>query len=164
MGYFENWCQDESRHGDFFAAILKTQPYLLNDFWAKLWAKFFCLSVYITMYLNDQQRTEFYESLGLETTRFNQHVIIETNNTTKRVFPEVPDVDNENFWRHMDDLVVLNKQLNDIHTSTSPNFLKFFKKLPIYIGFSIKLAEIWNMPAIDSGSFDMASDKTELSY
>jgi hypothetical protein len=21
--YFENWCQDENRHGDFFTAILK---------------------------------------------------------------------------------------------------------------------------------------------
>lgn len=23
--YFENWCQDESRHGDFFTAILKVR-------------------------------------------------------------------------------------------------------------------------------------------
>jgi magnesium-protoporphyrin IX monomethyl ester (oxidative) cyclase len=24
--YFENWCQDENRHGDFFSAILKVRP------------------------------------------------------------------------------------------------------------------------------------------
>jgi hypothetical protein len=24
--YFENWCQDENRHGDFFTAILKVRP------------------------------------------------------------------------------------------------------------------------------------------
>ena len=24
--YFENWCQDENRHGDFFTALLKSQP------------------------------------------------------------------------------------------------------------------------------------------
>merc|ERR1712182_106124 len=30
--YFENWCQDENRHGDFFAAMLKTQQQFLNDF------------------------------------------------------------------------------------------------------------------------------------
>ena len=24
--YFENWCQDENRHGDFVAALLKSQP------------------------------------------------------------------------------------------------------------------------------------------
>ncbi len=72
------------RHGDFFTAILKARPEFLNDFQAKLWSRFFCLSVYITMYLNDNQRSAFYESLGLDTRLFNQHVIIETNNTTAR--------------------------------------------------------------------------------
>jgi len=24
--YFENWCQDENRHGDFVASLLKSQP------------------------------------------------------------------------------------------------------------------------------------------
>ena len=28
---FENWCQDENRHGDFFSALLKSQPQFLND-------------------------------------------------------------------------------------------------------------------------------------
>ena len=41
------------------------------------------------MYLNDHQRDAFYSSLGMNTTLFNQHVIIETNNTTARIFPEV---------------------------------------------------------------------------
>jgi len=27
--YFENWCQDENRHGDFLAAVLKSRPELL---------------------------------------------------------------------------------------------------------------------------------------
>merc|ERR1712139_722583 len=115
--YFENWCQDENRHGDFFAAVLKTQPQFLNDYQAKVWSKFFCLSVYITMYLNDHQRTEFYESLGLNTRQFNQHVIMETNTTTERIFPEVPDVDNGNFWKYMDRLVVCNQQLVEIEKS-----------------------------------------------
>ena len=44
----------------------------LNDWTAKLWSRFFCLSVYVTMYLNDHQRSAFYESLGLDTTQFNR--------------------------------------------------------------------------------------------
>ena len=47
----------------------------LNDWKAKLWSRFFCLSVYVTMYLNDHQRTAFYESLGLDTTQFNRFVL-----------------------------------------------------------------------------------------
>ncbi|KAM5546518.1 hypothetical protein ABKV19_002411 [Rosa sericea] len=42
--YFENWCQDENRHGDFFSALMKAQPQFLNDWKAKLWSRFFCLS------------------------------------------------------------------------------------------------------------------------
>ena len=80
--YFENWCQDENRHGDFFTAVLKARPEFINDFEAKLWSRFFCLSVYVTMYLNDHSRAEFYESIGLDTTQFNMHVIHQTNKTT----------------------------------------------------------------------------------
>ncbi|KAJ9525238.1 hypothetical protein QJQ45_020778 [Haematococcus lacustris] len=87
--YFESWCQDENRHGDFLAAILKAKPELLQGWEAKLWSRFFCLSVYITMYLNDHQRTTFYESLGMNTTQFNRHVILETNRSTERLFPQV---------------------------------------------------------------------------
>ena len=83
------------RHGDFFSAILKTQPQFLNDWQSRQWSKFFCLSVYVTMYLNDHQRSAFYESIGLNTTQFNQHVVIETNKTTARIFPEVPDCETE---------------------------------------------------------------------
>lgn len=43
--YFENWCQDENRHGDFFSALMKAQQQFLNDWKAKLWSRFFCLSV-----------------------------------------------------------------------------------------------------------------------
>jgi magnesium-protoporphyrin IX monomethyl ester (oxidative) cyclase len=28
--FFESWCQDENRHGDFFAAILKSQNRYLH--------------------------------------------------------------------------------------------------------------------------------------
>lgn len=47
----------------------------LDDWKAKLWSRFFCLSVYVTMYLNDHQRAAFYGSLGLDTTVFNRQAI-----------------------------------------------------------------------------------------
>jgi len=152
--YFENWCQDENRHGDFFAAMLKTQPQFLNDFQAKFWSKFFCLSVYITMYINDHRRTAFYESLGLNTTQFNQHVIMETNTTTERIFPEVPDVKSSSFWDHMDHMVVLSKRLKMIEESSAPMPLKFLQKLPVIVGFLIDLLSIWFIPHKESGSFN----------
>jgi hypothetical protein len=47
--------------------VLKAKPDLLEGTVAKLWSRFFCLSVYITMYLNDNQRSAFYESIGMNT-------------------------------------------------------------------------------------------------
>lgn len=55
----------------------------------RLWSRFFCLSVYVTMYLNDHQRKDFYQTLGMNVDQFDRHVITETNRTTERIFPVV---------------------------------------------------------------------------
>lgn len=54
-----------------------------------MWSRFFCLSVYVTMYLNDHQRADFYNTLGMNVDAFDRHVITETNRTTERIFPVV---------------------------------------------------------------------------
>lgn len=43
--------------------------------------------------------------------QFNQHVIIETNKTTERIFPAVPDVEHPEFFVKMDKLVQLNNKV-----------------------------------------------------
>ncbi|KAK9837644.1 hypothetical protein WJX74_002026 [Apatococcus lobatus] len=153
--YFENWCQDENRHGDFFSALLKSQPQYLNDWKAKLWSRFFCLSVYVTMYLNDHQRTSFYESLGMNTTQFNRHVIIETNKTTARIFPEVPDCETPEFWKHMEALISLNKKLIAIGASDAPQWQKNLQRAPIFAGFAKNLLALFNGKTVDCGSYDL---------
>lgn len=57
------------------------------------------------MYLNDHQRDAFYRLLGMNTTQFDRHVIVETNKTTERIFPQVPDVERPGFFDIMDDMV-----------------------------------------------------------
>ena len=148
--YFENWCQDESRHGDFLAAILKMYPNLLTGFEARLWSRFFTLSVYVTMYLNDHSRTAFYESIGLNTTQFNRHVIIETNKTTERLFPEVPDTEDPAFWEHMEALVSLNRRL----AAAGPN-ASILTKAPILAGFGVHLLALFFGKMRRSGSADV---------
>jgi len=161
--YFENWCQDENRHGDFFSALLKSNPEILNEWAAKLWARFFCLSVYITMYLNDHQRKAFYGALGLDATVFNQHVIVETNRTTARVFPAVPDVEHPDFFNKMDKLVELNTQLIGLGQSETPDFLKNFQRVPIIASMVGLMFEIFMMKPIDSGSWDFKNE-TQLAF
>lgn len=106
--FFESWCQDENRHGDFFAAILKSQPNLLTTPVAKLWCRFFLLVVFATMYLNDLQRAEFYANIGLDAKKFDQHVIIKTNFNSARLFPVILDVQNPIFFPFLDKCVAAN--------------------------------------------------------
>ncbi|RVX04951.1 Magnesium-protoporphyrin IX monomethyl ester [oxidative] cyclase, chloroplastic [Vitis vinifera] len=162
--YFENWCQDENRHGDFFSALMKAQPQFLNDWKAKLWARFFCLSVYVTMYLNDCQRTDFYEGIGLNTKEFDMHVIIETNRTTARIFPAVLDVENPEFKRKLDRMVEINQQLIAVGESDDIPVVKNLKKIPLIAGLASEILAAYLMPPVESGSVDFAEFEPQLVY
>ncbi|KAL4448635.1 hypothetical protein ABPG75_005854 [Micractinium tetrahymenae] len=153
--YFENWCQDENRHGDFLTAVLKARPELLKGLEARLWSRFFCLSVYITMYLNDHQRSKFYEALGLNTTQFNRHVILETNNATARIFPEVPDVEAPGFWPAMDRMVQYNEKIVEIGNSEAPEFLKKVQQAFYIERIIAECFQLFVGPMVRSGSFDI---------
>ncbi|XP_022978035.1 magnesium-protoporphyrin IX monomethyl ester [oxidative] cyclase, chloroplastic [Cucurbita maxima] len=162
--YFENWCQDENRHGDFFSALLKAQPQFLNDWKAKLWSRFFCLSVYVTMYLNDCQRTAFYEGIGLNTKEFDMHVIIETNRTTARIFPAVPDVENPEFKRKLDRMVEINEKLIAVGESNEIPLVKNLKRIPLAAALVSEILAAYLMPPIESGSVDFAEFEPQLVY
>jgi magnesium-protoporphyrin IX monomethyl ester (oxidative) cyclase len=162
--YFENWCQDENRHGDFFSALMKAQPQFLNDWKAKLWSRFFCLSVYVTMYLNDCQRSAFYEGIGLDTKEFDMHVIIETNRTTARIFPAVPDVENPEFKRKLDRMVEVNLKIIAIGESNDIPLVKNLKRVPLIAQLVSEIIAAYLMPPIESGSVDFAEFEPKLVY
>ncbi|EHA8588343.1 Magnesium-protoporphyrin IX monomethyl ester [Cocos nucifera] len=152
------------RHGDFFSALMKAQPQFLNDWKAKLWARFFCLSVYVTMYLNDCQRTAFYEGIGLNTKEFDMHVIIETNRTTARIFPAVLDVENPEFKRKLDRMVEINQKLIATGESQDMPLVKNLKRIPLIAALVSELLAAYLMPPIDSGSVDFADFEPQLVY
>lgn len=141
--FFENWCQDENRHGDFFDAIMKANPDILNDWKARLWCRFFLLSVFATMYLNDIQRSGFYASLGLDARNYDKYVIEKTNETAGRVFPIVLDVENPDFYGRLEVCVKNNEKLREIQSSNSPKPLKLLRKLPLYASNAWQLAQLY---------------------
>jgi magnesium-protoporphyrin IX monomethyl ester (oxidative) cyclase len=147
--FFENWCQDENRHGDFFDAIMKAQPQFLTGWKAKLWSRFFLLSVFATMYLNDIQRSDFYRSLGLDAREYDIHVIRKTNETAGRVFPVILNVDHPEFYQRLDICTKNNEKLAAIASSNTPKFLQFFQKLPIYASTATQLLRLYLMKPID---------------
>jgi magnesium-protoporphyrin IX monomethyl ester (oxidative) cyclase len=152
FNFFENWCQDENRHGDFFDALMKSQPQFLNDWRAKLWCRFFLLSVFATMYLNDIQRSGFYRSLGLDARDYDIHVIRKTNETSGRVFPVILNVDHPAFFQLLDRCTENVKKLGAIASSKTPKFWQFFQKLPLYTSTAAHLIRLYFMKPIDAAA------------
>jgi magnesium-protoporphyrin IX monomethyl ester (oxidative) cyclase len=148
--FFESWCQDENRHGDFFAALLKSQSSLLNTFESKLWCRFFLLSVFVTMYLNDLQRSDFYSTIGLDTKQFDQHVIRKTNQSSSTLFPVVLDVDNPEFFNLLDLCAECNTQLIELEKETSSEFTKVFAKIPLYFNMVTNLLKLFFLPPVET--------------
>ena len=148
FNFFENWCQDENRHGDFFDAIMKASPNILNDWKARLWCRFFLLSVFATMYLNDIQRSDFYASIGLDAREYDKYVIEKTNETAGRVFPIVLDVENPEFYGSLEVCVKNNEKLREIDASISPTPIKFLRKLPSFISNGVQFVKLYFMKPI----------------
>lgn len=147
--FFESWCQDENRHGDFFDAMLKSQPQMLNDWKAKLWCRFFLLSVFATMYLNDVQRYGFYAAIGLDAREYDKYVILKTNETSARVFPIILDVESPEFYERLEVCVKNNEKLTEIVNSNTPKFFQLFQKLPYYLSSGWQLIKLYFMKPID---------------
>lgn len=147
--FFENWCQDENRHGDFFAALLKSQPQFLNNRQAKLWCKFFLLSVFATMYLNDFQRSDFYNAIGLDARQYDMQVIRKTNESAGRIFPVALNVDEPQFFQYLDECASYNRKLLEIDKLKKPEVLKVFIKLPLYTKLVSNFIRLYCIPAIE---------------
>ena len=156
FNFFENWCQDENRHGDFFDALMKAQPSTVRGPIAKLWCRFFLLAVFATMYVRDVARKEFYEALGLDARSYDRIVIDKTNETSARVFPVVLDVRNDKFWDRLETLVSNNAALTETDASNAPAPVKLVRKLPHWLGNLSVMAKLFLMAPIPSEKFQPA--------
>ena len=150
--FFESWCQDENRHGDIFNALLRSQPSLWKNWKARLWSRFFLLTVFATHSLTVHERADFYKSIGMDPTEYDMEIIRKTNETAARAFPAILNVEHPEFFRRIYRCSDRNLKLIEIENSNSTKFVKFFKKLPLFSGIFWDLLRLYLIKPIDAES------------
>ncbi|MEA5581154.1 magnesium-protoporphyrin IX monomethyl ester (oxidative) cyclase [Nodularia harveyana UHCC-0300] len=149
---FESWCQDENRHGDFFKALLRSQPKLWQSWKARLWVRFFLLTVFVTHTITVFERATFYEAIGIHPRQYNNTVIQETNNTSARAFPLILDTSHPDFFWRLEQCFLGTQRLAEIKESKAWGLVKFWRKIPPMFSIFSNMLRLYLIKPIDTES------------
>lgn len=142
--WFEQWCNDEFRHGEALALLLRATPELLRGH-NLLWIRFFQLAVFATMFVRDHTRVEFHKALGIEIERYDMEVIRLTVEISRQVFPVLLDVDHPAFLENLRAIQRASAEIERVQSSGG--LLGKLRSLPLRVGIAARLVRLYFLPA-----------------
>ena len=145
--WFEKWCNDEFRHGEAFALLMRSNPNLLSGI-NKLWIRFFLLAVYATMYVRDHSRPEFHKALGVSPLDYDRKVLQITSDITKQVFPFTIDLQNPRLWKGFDKLRRISDEVEELKQTGGP--LSLIKRGYLAAYAMVTFVKIYTLPVVPS--------------
>ncbi len=141
--WFERWCNDEFRHGESFALIMRANPKLLSggNVW---WIRFFQLAVYATMYVRDHTRPTLYEAMGLDPTSYDYTVFRITSEISRQVFPITPDIDHPAFRKGLERLYAISTAMAS--AKAAGGFVNAVRRVGLAVSGVATFARLYFLP------------------